>query len=735
MVRLEAARLAGCLRPAPDRPGFALPILRSPRSNSDLTQIAGNDGCVASFRQIEHPAVEYDDDLMREVAIATQALYAYAFPGEPPFFADRAELADWLSARLDDIDDPMLRLQASEFCGLPDEVREDMRRSYAHLSRIAPKSADAWRDVVILPPRVREAVGGALQRHSIDIPGLDLGRDVTVAVDGGCLVATYGSRLFEALRSHEEVLGEIVEQIGDLRDAFALGDRVISIARDVVEQEVLARPIIEPVVIAIGNRGHSVVKGVKTAVNPLGPPDHTEPDMVSGTSTVTALYRGEVIWKGGDIDAIDNLFSIPLPTVPDRLPVLLVFELAQNARHVLNMALAVARHLGSRYHSLIAVIPHLPDLGLARDLRKYDDTISAISTAFDGICFLSDQSPHMRSGAIGPAISINAARTRLATLIESIRFDGIDFDQFSAPVGPDAARVSVFASVSGAGSRIGMRLFQQAMMRTRHVALDVDSETRADFVLGRDLGIDFSDLEEAIKRLYGFEAYVARASTVSPTSSAVLRLDGVIWHSSPSSNFDEQCRNEFTMHGWRTFESGGDREMADFHAIREGTEWRVDCKAFGDASHRITMMQPRVGYHDRILVTDASVHRDDFVSQCLSGRVPLNFSRIGDVQSILDERYGYILRALHKDPERYRMQFMTGAFDLIMNGLLDDTTRRELPRPDALQGPLQFLENESGFSTTADAAIASLVIATSVDQSRRWRLRTILTDSGWIYDG
>ncbi|HEX8341106.1 MAG TPA: hypothetical protein VF624_09380, partial [Tepidisphaeraceae bacterium] len=196
-------QLAGYLSAVTGKPGFAVPVFRGPSSNRPMVQLISEQDLVAGFRELaDGRHVRDHPDAAIRVTEGAPALWAFVGEDGRLRVQPRAMLAETLEAELQEGTEPFLQLQIAQFCGLEQQFSAKWKAVFRHINRTSPRSAAAWRDVVIVPAGVRAAVLGAAKTHGLALGEQDLKRAVTAIVEGKRLVISLEPALYEAFSSH-----------------------------------------------------------------------------------------------------------------------------------------------------------------------------------------------------------------------------------------------------------------------------------------------------------------------------------------------------------------------------------------------------------------------------------------------------------------------------------------------------------------------------------------------------
>ncbi|QCB43329.1 hypothetical protein E5673_14755 [Sphingomonas sp. PAMC26645] len=738
LVTTDAAKLIGYIRPVTDQPGFVLLVFRTKTSNESLTQVIGTDDHVMGFRTVDSAMIAAEPDRQDELRIGDEALWGYAFADQPPYVGPRGELVGWLRERVHGIADPLLRLQAADFCAMADDRSAAWRASFDHLAAVSPSSATAWRDVIVLPAEIRRSVARAIRKHGIEAIN-DLGRDVGIDVDGEALVVSFAHDLFETLQAHPSALLDIDGDTADVRHAFGLNNPLEMIADERFTGGDAWEPTVMPVVVAVGSRAQQVVDRLVripevggSKVVGVARDAHERP-----ASTLT-VWEADRLFFEGDAELADIDPELPLTFEAERPDLLFVFGASAGERNVARAAVRLARTVDSRRYRCLAVIPHLPDPALSRSSNEYEELLSSFATGFEAVFLLSDHSPHLRYGLpYGPSRSCDASAARLKYLISALqagKVESIDGLSMSATEG---LPVHVLSSISSSGVLSAPRLFDYALGGATAFTLDRTARTRLNLVLTRDGHRDEANALEGPVRRAGFSELTLTYHQTWPAprgAKAELHFEQVAWRPLMLSEFADFCIRELTGHGWRVTSPDGTR--ADAEVTRRDVRILTEFKAFGvdDGARPLrTPTKRRLG-EDIVLVTDCTVYRGDYIRHVLQGRLPINVSRLNVLQTVYARRYAYLIRALHGKEVRYKSRITEAAFarlfdvstrgySLQLAGIVSNADGRKV----------EIDADATQVSTVYDGIHVVLVVRVTSEQGdpSRHVIDVILTQSGW----
>lgn len=230
----DEVTLVGWTAPPRRGPGFILPLFRRPGANTYIAQEIGADDRIVGFREIDPKSVTEINGETADVirARGDAAIWGYVFPHDEAQLGERDVLAAWLAERVDTIEEPLLQQQAVEYCEVGPRMEDSWRAAFARLADQSLRSAEAWRDVVVVPTRVRYAVHRAMLNHLLDVSEVDLGRLVDVSVDAGEVRVAIEQELHTRLSMQPGALDEISHSTTSMRNAFGFGRGLSTFRRD-----------------------------------------------------------------------------------------------------------------------------------------------------------------------------------------------------------------------------------------------------------------------------------------------------------------------------------------------------------------------------------------------------------------------------------------------------------------------------------------------------------------------
>jgi hypothetical protein len=656
----ENAEVVGYLSPFTDRAGFVVPLFKHRASNKLGVQEVDHRQRVIGFRDVDPRDVHrLPADATVRLPLGAPALWGFVDRQGQPSFADRATLRAELAAVPDRYDDhPFLRLQIAQFCEDEQDVIDGWRNAYRLLAERSPRSAAAWRDVVVIPAQMRLAVETAILTHGLDASIDGLERKVEVDIRGNQLGIRLDEALLIAFRDSPAARRSLEESVAPMREAFHLApSRVtltaLSSAPASHEPDVNRWAGID--IVAIGDLAVSLMQRVFPDI--VESPRRSTADryavrsgaMRSGQRVERArllLIEEGLAFEQGLVGEIEGFGPAP----PTAKTVLILFPLTLD-RATLDPAFDIAKDYRGPSRKVIAVIPQLPELS-DEDGGTMRETLSSLEDQFDAIWILSDRSPYTRQGLpYGPARSLPAVEAHFHYLVSMVSSGEADWGSHPE-ITPHRAKFGLIGSALG--DRTVPVLVQHAMMRLQHPALDLSSVPQA--TIHYDSFIE--GFERHIHEIVRRDAPEARV-TISVAAirrpgpgKAVVALHGVTLRPVDAGYFEHHCVDQLRRHGWRVEPESRSRPMVAF--TRNDTEqFEFDCKfvrAHDIPDERaLRVRNRRNSVNDRVLFTNAAIQRRAFALQVLNGVVPIHDSRIEAAGRIFRNRYTYVLRTLVRD--------------------------------------------------------------------------------------
>lgn len=652
----EPARLFGYVTPLPERSGFVLPVFQKRDSNQFFLQEMDSHEIIKGWRSIEPRGVI--STRLREAPtaeIGRPALWAFLDVRDELHIGTRENLRQRLMDDLPNVDEPFLRLQIAQFCDLEAEIVAAWRGAFDHIAELAPRSASAWRDVVLVPANVRSAIRQAIIEHGLDAAVTSLGRDVEVSLEKNKLHVVLGDQLYHAIENSAPAKESINRGTALVREAFGLSPAILTAApTDIVEAQ---PPVAEPnslFLATIGQLGATVaeflVPGLHQRRNRAAPPYPGDENRIIVAHDKKLIFDG--IW-GDEVRVIEE--------IDDKSVLVVIFEANSTKQNIADAAidLANARPAGI----VLAVIPHFPVFSGERSEAE-EELWRMLEERFDAIYIASDRSPYTRKTlAYGPSRSTVAAAHRVVDLLQLL-----ESGQVSHGIGERAAkgeRISVITSAEGPVGPI--RLLEHATMRMIDPALDFSTVNSVFITMKGGREPRHEELRSVILREVGNSMVVtswqSRAPSLGAETTAVLRAARI--NSRGVSDFQSYCESALKRHGWQLT---WDRSLgADLVISRDDLEIPVEFKAFDSRMQESALRgQPRrEAIEERIWLTNASIKRSYFARSVLAGITPIHVSKISSLQYIFEKRNVYALNSLDRSGVKLEAFLLTPALELV----------------------------------------------------------------------
>lgn len=647
-VEENGHELTGYLVANPGQTGFAIPVFRGISSNRPLLQIIGADDLVVGFSELADPRRLRDHpDATIRAAEGLPALWAFAEADGSLKVARRAALAAELAPTVDARTDPFLQLQIVQFCGMSRELTARWKATFAYMDDASPRSAAAWRDVVIVPAGARAAVAAAAAAHGLGDLLEDPARTVTVRVIEDRTVITLAQGLHDAFLDNPAATRALRSGTLAQRQAFGFRPDVITRARSASGEASSSRAN-GSLLIAIGELALRLVRHNRSEERSLNGSIRKAPPSNLGAANVevvdTRSFRFEEgRLNGNRLDLTDDatLFVLLEVSVDNPAPVTVALDLCR-------------AHAGDR-RRMVAVVPHLPaDLIDERGLVPWRE----LTISFDAVWALSDLSPHTRQSlSFGGGHSLAAAARRLEELL--ILGEDDAFPLTGRRKTPD--RISVFGTAVGGLSPRG--LLQHAGMKIAVPSLDITRAGLGVAGVGRD-GQSRDWLERVLEPISsGTPVHSIRTPEGLGDSTGVIAFTRVPVIPVDRHRLEVHCVDQLRANGWDMLskpEGGAEVVFPD------GVCWEV-------VPPTTDLVLPDVvaeGWHpDRrsIRFTVQTVGRRDFVAGVLFDAVPVNVGRIPVMEKIMAGRWRTIIGILRD--RRFQ------ADDLLVAAILDRADR------------------------------------------------------------
>jgi hypothetical protein len=616
------AELIGHLFPTEEQASFVVPVFRIRNRNEAIVQTIGEDGMVTGFATLSATTyLRRHSGVDMRVGPGGRSLWAFRKDDGTVLTGSRDELAAILPVAIAETDDPFLQLQVALFCGLERQFSKRWRNAFNYMNTMAPRSATAWRDVVIVPPAIRAAVQQVALLHGLGIHVPDLVRDVSTIVSGERIEIGLEDRLHAAIASDETALRTLRGATLPLRRAFGLKP-------DVIVQRSQARPPEEkrrsadwPCVVALGDLPSRVLvqaqligQSASSWISRIGPAN-------GASAFVATLIEGKL--------HIGTNAATPEPIFEPGQALALIVEIEKGSGLLeLAIELAIAHRSADRH--VIAIVPRLP-APAANDehLAAWSKLIDAV----DELWIITDQTPHLRQNpALGPGRSIPAVARRLSDLFALIGASGLKIDQEHARTA--GTKVSVMSSAVGRAT--AARLLDQTLLRISAPTLNLGSAYTA------IVSVDWEQRPDTRERVAAAVLDVAPSADLMPGSSvetsgqdtASICLRGVTIRALSRDEYEERCLDLLAKGGWRI-----DRRRGRYIIVENGgSEWRLTFHYgpqawFPDVDHSIAVPHPE------LRIVDAMVGRREFLAGVLSGAIPIHVGRLAVAANIVRNRW------------------------------------------------------------------------------------------------
>jgi hypothetical protein len=643
----DSAELVGYLSPFPDESGFVLPLFKRKGGNGLSVQEISNDDMVTGFRELVPRDVH--TVLMQEpvlIDIGDQALWGFVDSTGQQHFERRNDLKVRLKMLLDAVEQPFLRLQIAQFCENEDDLVETWRSSFKHIANRSVSSAEAWRDLVIIPANVRAAVKQTVLTHGLDGSLTDLGRSVEVDLKNGVINLRLASDLYWAFNASPAARKMLFRMTVPMHKAFDLigGEIFFTRIHNKVGSTAEAVRGEQPsvAVVAFGHMATGIMKSVfrealwskrqRSSGSYSTFPVETEKFMV--------FHDRELIAQG-NLTASEHLNSV---TINSNV-ILVVFQVAETKPHLVEAALNfTTRHDDIKGRRLVAVIPHFPDFAfMGKGIGK--NTLSMIEKCFDAVWILGDRSPYTRhSLPYGPSRSVQAVSSHFSYLMAS---NGGPQDNWDASFENLGINTNLCMVSSAVGEQSIPRLVEHALMRLTHYGLDFSKAPSVSVAVGNSSATIGRSVVDTINRAMPIaKVDIAEGLRIDGGPQKVtLAVRGVFGPPDWSESFERFCGEQLSKHGWEVRSSPS--ENGDMIAsLKNFRELPIECK-FYTASIKETALRVRFRRRrevDTVLITNARILRSFFACSVLNGVLPIHYSRIERLVGIYRRRYAYVLR-------------------------------------------------------------------------------------------
>jgi hypothetical protein len=657
LVEKTAVELAGYLSADEAGAGFVIPLFTGRSSNMVLVQEIGADGRVSHFREVEPRNFQRLGSAGRLLSEGQPALWGFRCSDGKAVIDEREALRTFLSSLLDTLEPPFLKLQVAQFCEDLDELVDAWRTAFEHLDERSPKSARAWRDVVVIPAQMRLAVERAILEHGLDASINELARTVEVAIHDGALQLYLSSDLHAALMGHGGARNSLERNAAPIRRAFRLSaQRIALIAKGAAPPSDIEADLPDEVAIAgFGDMAFSLLGQLVPRIrrSPEGY-SHAYP-APRGIKELVLLQRDELSGKA------DWGTGGPPPALDEHNRVLLVtFQLSAAHPQLADAAIAFAKQHRSKRRTVVAVIPHLP--------HEFDDggelsesVIPTLNYHFDAVWALSDRSPYTRQALpFGPARSVRASATHFRYLLRLAQHEDLRHELLADARNP--ATLNVIGSATG--DRTAATLTEHAMMRLAHHLFDLKTVTSAE-VSGGSRAEPSGKARDIVQR----DCPRAKVRTRSvargdggPDRISVALKNVTIVPGGPE-KFERYCAAQLERFGWDIDQFEPDGALHLSH--RDLDNVPADCKYIvsGLLETAIRSRLRRRYDLDAILLTNASIRRRSFALHVLNGAVPVHSSRIEALHRIYRRRHVYVLTFLQQERQTGERMIVPAAID------------------------------------------------------------------------
>jgi len=724
LVNDKPYEMVGYLSPIDDGPGFIVPLFMNRNSNMLMVQEIGDDEAVHNFREVEPRNFQRLHGNNQFLALGDRALWGFHSGDSRPLIMERDPLRERLLLILDVLDRPFLKLQVAQFCDDQAEVTAAWRTAFEHLEQRSPRSAQAWRDVVVIPTQMRLAVESAIIANGLDASIKHLNRSVEVDVEGGHLRLRLERDLYGALTRNPAAMASLERNAAPIREAFQLSsNRVTLVPYQAGSDEKFDEEEASVDDFAIAGFGTMAV----SLIAQVYPRIKRSPDLRTSyllgpprDYAVTALLQRDEMSGGRDWGE-----GRTLELNPQNRTLLVLCQLGSEHTMLLDDAIRFASLHRDERRKVIAVIPHLPtEFEEPGELARR--VMPMLHREFDGVWALSDRSPYTRQSLpYGPARSVHAAAAHFRYLIRVAQDKRLRDDLVSGE--RELSTINVIGSATG--DKDVPKLVEHALLRMRHHLFDFRTVTSGRVQMhGREelfgavvREIVQRDAPEANVRIFATPKGDGGPDRVLVSLNSVALLPG------GDEAFERYCVEQFDQFGWGIdqFEPNG-----LVHATHRGAEnLPIECKYVATGSFESMYKNPRRHrLDDGIVLTNAVIRRRTFARWVVNGAVPVHCSRVEALYRIYRRRYSYALTYFRQEAKTAERIIVPAAIDWLNLHHWFDTKNvgRASIAPDTLPD-LEF--GPSGIA---------LLLALEVNRGRGARRSTtsgradiFLDESGW----
>lgn len=657
LVKHTNVDLTGYLSAHEGGAGFVIPVFSGRDSNLMLVQEIARDGKVGGFRELEPKGYHRLDHDERRLSVGEPALWGFRDSNGKTVIDQREGLRMFLASHLDTLEPPFLKLQAAQFCEDLDEMVGAWRTAFAHMDERSPRSARAWRDVVVIPTQMRLAVEQAILEHGFAVPVDRLARTVEVSVKDTALQLYLSAELHTAFVDNAGARESLERNAAPIRHAFRLSHHKIALlTKDATPAANLEPELPDDVAVAgFGDMALSLLGQVAPRIRRSSQGySHVYP-APRGIKEMVLLQRDELSRKldwGSD--------GPPRRLDPHNRVLLVTFQLAAAQSHLVDAAIAFANENRVEKRIIVAVIPHLPEEPEYRgEVSK--SLLPLLHRHFDAVWALSDRSPYTRQAlAFGPARSVSASAAHFSYLLRLAEREELRHELL--PDRQDPPSLSVIASAIG--DRKVPTLAEHAMMRLAHHLFDLKTVTSA--VVSGGLQADEAEsVCDVIRRdCPGAEVHTRRVGRDGGGPSRIsVALKNVRTVPGGGPEFERYCADQLMRFGWQIdqFEPNGELILA--HRGIENVPAACKLVAARMLDNGLRSRPRRQFVQDGILLTSASIRRRSFAINVLNGTVPVHYSRIEALFRIYRRRHVYALSYLQQDKTGAERMLTPAALD------------------------------------------------------------------------
>lgn len=648
LVSDKPYEMVGFMSPIEDGPGFVVPLFTMRNSNMLLVQEISDDDTILNFRQVEPRNFQRLYGNNQFLALGDHALWGFHFGAAGPIIMERDLLRERLLSTLDDLKSPLLKLQVAQFCDDQGELIAAWRVAYEHLEKRAPLSAQAWRDVVVIPTQMRLAVESAIIANGLHASIKDLDRAVEVDVERGQLRLRLRPDLYSALTRHPAAMASLEHNAAPIREAFQLSANSVSLVPYQSESDAKfgddETRVDDFAIAGFGAMAVSLIDQVYPRIKHspdwrtsvwYGPP--------RGSSVRVLLQRDELsgrsVWQN----------ESKLELSPQNTTLLVLCQLGPGHLGSLDDAINFASLHRDKRRKVIAVIPHLPT-EFEEPGELAHSVMPHLHNAFDGVWALSDRSPYTRqSQAYGPGRSTQAAAANFRYLIRVAQDKRLCEDLLSGK--RETSGINVIGSATG--DKDVPKLIEHALKILRHHLFDLRTVTST--LVQATTGGKIYGRHTVHEIVHRYAPYADVTFSVTPKGDGgpdrvFVLLNDVALLPDGNEAFKQYCIGQLAEFDERVValqlnslvESGSGAFQAS------AIEFKYVAAGSFEARHKNRRRRRLV---DDIVLTNAVIRRRTFATWVVNGAVLVHSSRIESLLSIYRRRYSYALTYFQNDVE------------------------------------------------------------------------------------